>query len=168
MPLPAIFQLGFQMTLRTRPLIGRKYYPISINLKTLLAIFHRRCLHIVFMNSAAIRELKLNDKNVEFPDNMKIVRRSDGTGKFEKRVFCWPNIFKISRSKSLNFYFSNISEWITPRGIWIYQGLGSYWLIRLEPPSLIGQWKEPIIVLETKIWVADTSKAIYFIWTWHL
>ena len=36
------------------------------------------------MNSAAIRELKLNDKSVEFPDNMKVVRRPDGSGKFEK------------------------------------------------------------------------------------
>ena len=39
------------------------------------------------MNSAAIRELKLNDKSVEFPDNMKIVRRADGSGKFEKLNF---------------------------------------------------------------------------------
>jgi len=31
------------------------------------------------MNSAAIREFKLNDKSIEFPDNMKIVRRPDGT-----------------------------------------------------------------------------------------
>ena len=87
MLLPAIFQLGFQMMFWTRPLIGRSGYPISINLKTLPAIFHRRCLHIVFMNSAAIRELKLNDKSVEFPDNMKIVRRADGSGKFEKWNF---------------------------------------------------------------------------------
>ena len=74
----------------TRPLIGRASYPIRIILKTLQAIFHRRCLHIVFMNSAAIRELKLNDKNVEFPDNMKIVRRPDGTGKFENEFFADP------------------------------------------------------------------------------
>ena len=87
MPLLAIFQLGFQMMLWTRPLIGRVSYLASIKLKTLLAIFHRRCLHIVFMNSAAIRELKLNDKSVDFPDNMKIVRRPDGSGKFEKKNF---------------------------------------------------------------------------------
>ena len=37
------------------------------------------------MNSAAIRELKLNDNSAEFSDNMKIVRRPDGTGKFEKK-----------------------------------------------------------------------------------
>ena len=84
MPLLAIFQLGFQMMLWTHSLIGRAVYRISIILKTLLAIFHRRCLHIHFMNSAAIRELKLNDKSVEFPDNMKVVRRPDGSGKFEK------------------------------------------------------------------------------------
>ena len=39
------------------------------------------------MNSAAIQELKLNDKSVEFPDNMKIVRRADGSGKFENLNF---------------------------------------------------------------------------------
>ena len=46
------------------------------------------------MNSAAIRELKLNDKSAEFSDNMKIVRRSDGTGKFENiMVDATGNIF---------------------------------------------------------------------------
>ena len=83
------------------------------------------------MNSAAIRELKLNDKSAEFSDNMKIVRRSDGTGKFENIMVDTTNNFLVDL---ISFKFkveivkllSNISEWITERRIWVYQGLGSY------------------------------------------
>ena len=69
------------------------------------------------MNSAAIRELKLNDGSVEFQDNMKIVRRSDGTGKFEKIIFCRPKnlfiiFFQISASGLLREGYAFIKDWV--------------------------------------------------------
>ena len=72
------------------------------------------------MNSAAIRELKLNDGSVEFQDNMKIVRRSDGTGKFEKIIFCRPkNLFiifffqiNLSASGLLREGYAFIKDWV--------------------------------------------------------
>ena len=43
------------------------------------AIFHRRCLHIVYMNSAAIKILGFNDPNFIADPKVEIVR--DSTGK---------------------------------------------------------------------------------------
>ena len=62
------------------------------------------------MNSAAIRELKLNDKSAEFSDNMKIVRRPDGTGKFENIMLdATGNIFAglslKSQGRNHKFFF---------------------------------------------------------------
>lgn len=38
------------------------------------ALFHRRCLHIIYMNSAAIAALGLNDDNYETELNVDVVR----------------------------------------------------------------------------------------------
>ena len=74
-------------------------------------LFHRRCLHIIYMNSAAIELLGLNgDKAEEINPKMAIVRGSDGRGE---------RIFK-SRSPSV-YNVSNISIGHFTRGLRLYQ-----------------------------------------------
>ena len=51
---------------------------------SLPALFHRRCLHIIYMNSAAIELLGLNKPGADkINPKMAIVRDADGRGKFK-------------------------------------------------------------------------------------
>ena len=42
------------------------------------AIFHRRCLHIIYMNSAAIKALELDSPKFEKKGNVDIIRDKNG------------------------------------------------------------------------------------------
>ena len=42
------------------------------------ALFHRRCLHIIYLNSAAIAALGLNDKHFIPDENVHVVRDEHG------------------------------------------------------------------------------------------